>query len=120
MLSSHASGEFIAPFPHNQVHVDWTSGVFVHVHPDSTAQALEHPSPEATFPSSQASLFAVTNLASPHVPKKVHTDKAFATLVHEYPDSTVHVEEHPSPLIAFPSSHTSPFEAYNNPSPQSR
>ena len=69
----------------------------VHEYPTCTArQSPLHPSPDTELPSSHASLPA--RIASPHVVE--HT--LGSAVLHVYPHSTVHADEHPSSDTVLP------------------
>lgn len=77
-----------------------------HVHPDSTWQLEEHPSPLTEFPSSQYwAVSLVTTSPSPQMSVQVSADVGEPP-VHPHPGSIMHSELQPSPLAMFPSSHS--------------
>jgi len=94
----------------------------VHYQLVSKAHELSHPSPSTRLPSSQAS--EPNRNPSPQLLVKAQISNGNKGLLPEkagssvqvQPASNVQVEEHPSPLAVFPSSHASP--EILRPSPQ--
>ena len=104
--SSHSSVcVFKTPSPHIVPH---TSGEVreppVHDQPGSTIQLLEHPSPLIVFPSSQLVSVSTITIPSPQISPQMSFEVGDPPK-HWRPDSTLHILEHPSLSLRFPSSH---------------
>ena len=98
--SSHPSDVVTTLLPHTSWQLDRPHAELLHSHPStSPLQSSRHPS--AAPPSSHTSLPA--SIESPHVVE--HT--LGSAVLHVYPHSTVHVDEHPSSDTVLPSSHPS-------------
>ena len=75
-----------------------------HTQPCSNFHKLEHPSPPILFPSSQFIPLLSKTIPSPQISCHVSFEIGDPPW-HSYPDSIVHVSDHPSLLLIFPSSH---------------
>ena len=75
-----------------------------HTQPCSNVHKLEHPSPLILFPSSQFIPLLSKIIPSPQISCHESFDVGDPSW-HSYPDSIVHVLDHPSLLLRFPSSH---------------
>ena len=75
----------------------------VHVQSDSTAQVELHPSPFAVLESSQYPAVGVITIPSPHASVQLLAVVGFPN-VHVHPDSSLHVDDHPSLSFVLPSS----------------
>jgi len=98
--STPVSVPFCMPSEHEATGAQ-TLGEPLQEKPDSIMHVEVHPSPSATFPSSQASPGA--SMPSPQIATQVLGDP-----VQKKPVSTVQTAVHPSPLVTLPSSHVSP------------
>mmetsp|Transcript_88237 Transcript_88237/g.129004 ORF Transcript_88237/g.129004 Transcript_88237/m.129004 type:complete len:271 (-) Transcript_88237:70-882(-) len=93
------SAPSVKPSPHSslpvcQMQVDGLQSGLEHSYPLSMVQPW-HPSPASELPSSHASEVVTTLL--PHDSKHEEARPTPLVLLHVYPQSTVHVSEHPSP-----------------------
>lgn len=112
--SSQATVPKLNPFPHCSVQIEIELKAEEQVNPNSTVQLELQPSPLIRLPSSH---FVESVPGLTPSPQTIDQESLVVgePPIQVYPDSTMQLLDHPSPLIVFPSSH--PAEEYRLPSP---